>query len=61
MNFPIGIITDCFRTDIASALKKAADLGASGVQIYAVKGDISPEMSAEKRAELRDMVKGLIL
>lgn len=63
MNFPIGIITDCFRTDIASALKKAADLGASGVQIYAVKGDISPEMSAEKRAELRDMVKsnGLVI
>ncbi len=63
MNFPIGIITDCFRTDIRSSLEKAAALGADGVQIYAVKGDISPEMSADKRRELRDMVasNGLVI
>ncbi len=63
MNFPIGIIADSFRTDIASALKTAKELGADGVQIYAVKGDICPEMSAEKRAELRDMVQsnGLVI
>lgn len=63
MNFPIGIIADSFRTDIASALKTARELGADGVQIYAVKGDISPEMSAQKRAELMDMIKsnGLVI
>lgn len=63
MNFPIGIITDCFRTDIRTSLEKAAALGADGVQIYGVKGDVSPEMTAEKRAELRDMVKsnGLVI
>lgn len=63
MNFPIGIITDCFRTDIRTSLEKAASLGANGVQIYGVKGEVSPEMTAEKRAELRDMVKsnGLVI
>ena len=32
----IGIITDSFRLGLRESLKKAADLGADGVQIYAV-------------------------
>ena len=51
--FPIGIITQSFRTDIRTALKKAADLGAQGVQIYATRGETAPEnLSPAARAVL---------
>ena len=62
--FPIGIITDSFRTDIRSALEKAAALGADGVQIYATRGKLSPEqLTPAGRRELLDMVKsnGLVV
>lgn len=39
----IGIITDSFRLGLRESLKKAADLGADGVQIYAVSGEMAPE------------------
>jgi sugar phosphate isomerase/epimerase len=56
--FPIGIITDSFRTDIRTALEKAAALGADGVQIYATRGKLSPEqLTPSGRKELLDMVK----
>ena len=58
--FPIGIITDSFRTDIRTALKKAADLGAQGVQIYATRGETAPEnLSPAARRELLDYIKSL--
>lgn len=62
--FPIGIITDSFRTDIRTALEKAAALGADGVQIYATRGKLSPEqLTPAGRRELLDMVKsnGLVV
>ena len=34
-DFKIGVIADCFRTDIKEGIKKAASLGADGVQLYA--------------------------
>ena len=63
MNFPIGIIADCFRKDIRSSIETAARLGANGVQIYAVKGEVSPEMTPAARRELRDIVQsnGLVI
>ena len=58
--FPIGIITQSFRTDIRTALKKAADLGAQGVQIYATRGETAPEnLSPAARRELLDYIKSL--
>jgi len=36
--FKIGVITDSFRLDFASAVKKAAEVGAQGIQPYAVPG-----------------------
>ncbi len=39
----LGVITDCFKTNTAEAIKTAAKLGLSGVQIYATKGEFSPE------------------
>ncbi|MBE6608980.1 MAG: sugar phosphate isomerase/epimerase [Ruminococcaceae bacterium] len=56
-NFPIGIITDSFRTTAAEAIKKAAKCGANGVQMYATRGELAPEtMTAEKLSEIRNLL-----
>ena len=63
-NFSIGVILNSFRTDIATALDKAVSVGAQGIQIYATRGDLSPEeMTPAKRREFLDSVKsrGLIV
>jgi sugar phosphate isomerase/epimerase len=62
-NFPIGVLLDSFRLDTASAVRKAAEIGVKGLQMYATSGDYAPEnLSSEKRRELLDLVKsnGLI-
>lgn len=62
--FQIGVITDSFKTDFPTALKKAAALGATGIQVYATTGEMSPEsLTAEKRREVLQMVKqsGLVI
>ena len=41
--FKIGVILDSFRTDIRTAVQKAASLGVSGLQVYATGGEMSPE------------------
>ena len=57
-SFPVGVILDSFRTDIKTALKKAEDVGAQGIQVYATKGEMSPEeLKGAKRREFLDMVK----
>ena len=63
-SFGIGIIINSFRTDTVSAVKKAAALGANGIQVYATNGDMAPEnMTAEKRREFLKLVKdnGLVI
>lgn len=62
--FPIGIIIDSFRTDIPTAVKKAAECGAQGIQVYSTRGEMAPEnLSTEKRKEFLKLVKdnGLII
>lgn len=62
--FQIGVITDYFKTDFPTALKKAAALGATGIQVYATTGEMSPEnLSAEKRREVLQLVRdnGLVI
>ena len=57
-NFPIGVIVDSFRTDIKTAIVKASELGANGIQMYATNGDYSPEnLKGAARRELLDYVK----
>lgn len=57
-HFPIGVIIDSFRTDTKTAIVKAAELGANGIQMYSTKGANSPEnLTGEKRRELLDFVK----
>ena len=41
--FSIGVLMDGFRTDTLTALDKAAAVGAKGIQVYATKGELSPE------------------
>ncbi len=62
--FPIGVIIDSFRTDITSAVKKAAGVGAQGIQVYATHGEMSPEsMNAAKISEFKKLVadNGLVI
>ena len=57
-NFQIGVITDSFRVPFKDAVKKAAAIGADGIQSYAVKGELAPEnLTAEKRKEILSIVK----
>ena len=37
--FPIGVMLDSFRLDTISAIKKDAELGAKGLQMYATSGE----------------------
>lgn len=52
-NFPIGVILESFLTDRSTAIRKAAEMGANGIQMYATQGENSPEnLSATARKEL---------
>lgn len=56
--FDIGVIVDCFRLPTYEAVKKAAQLGAKGLQLYCASGENAPEnLSTAKRRELLDFVK----
>lgn len=58
-SFPIGVILESFREDRSTAIKKAAAMGANGIQMYATKGDNAPEsLNAAARRELLKEVKG---
>ena len=39
----IGVLMDGFRTDTLTALDKAVAVGATGIQVYATRGEMSPE------------------
>ncbi|MFA7637529.1 MAG: sugar phosphate isomerase/epimerase family protein [Monoglobales bacterium] len=57
-NFPIGVMVDSFRLPTPDAIKKAAEIGAKGIQMYATSGEHAPEnMTSAMRKELLEMVK----
>lgn len=57
-SFPIGVMVDSFRIPVKEAVKKAAQIGAQGLQMYATSGENSPEnLVGSKRKELLDFVK----
>ena len=57
-NFKIGAMVDSFRLPTPDAIKKAAEIGAKGIQMYATSGEHAPEnMTMAARKELLDMVK----
>ena len=62
--FPIGVIIDSFRTDTVSAVRKAAAVGAQGIQVYATSGEMAPEnMPPAKINEFKKLVadNGLVV
>lgn len=57
-NFPIGVILESFRLSRSEAIKKAADVGAHGIQMYATSGENAPEnLSKDDRRALLSEVK----
>ncbi|MBA9083673.1 sugar phosphate isomerase/epimerase [Fontibacillus solani] len=56
----IGVIVDSFGLGVWEGLKKAHEVGAEGVQIYAVSGEMDPAiLTGVKRKELRNYIDGL--
>ncbi len=56
--FPIGAVLESFRLPTYDAVKKAAELGLNGIQMYATKGENAPEnLSGTKARELLKFVK----
>lgn len=52
--FKIGMIADCLRLPFWESIEKCREMGADGVQLYAVDGEMAPEnlteaLTAEKR------------
>ena len=41
--FPIGIIIDGLKVDRSTAIRTAAEMGVDGIQMFATKGESSPE------------------
>ena len=63
-NFSIGVIVDSFRLPIKDAVRKAAEVGAQGIQVYASHGDMAPEnMTPQKISEFKKLVtdNGLVI
>ena len=63
-DFSIGVMLESFKLPIPEAIKKAKDLGAEGIQVYATYGELSPRnLVGAKRKEFLDMVKsnGLVI
>jgi sugar phosphate isomerase/epimerase len=57
---PIGIMVDSLRLDLRDGLRKAKELGADGVQIYAVSGAMDPaNLSSTQRKDLKDYIDSL--
>jgi sugar phosphate isomerase/epimerase len=56
----IGVIIDSFGIGVREGLKKAKEVGAEGVQIYAVSGEMDPDqLSPTQRKELRQYIADL--
>ncbi len=58
--FKIGVLADSFRLPPREGVRRARELGADGVQVYAVKGEVSPEaMGRAERAGFRRLCADL--
>ncbi|GGG66638.1 sugar phosphate isomerase/epimerase family protein [Paenibacillus radicis (ex Gao et al. 2016)] len=57
---PVGVIVESFGAGLRGGLQKAKEVGADGVQIYAVSGEMDPEqLTAAARKELKDYIGSL--
>lgn len=57
-NFSIGIMADSLKMNFVDSMRKAKELGADGVQLYATKGEMAPEnLTSALISEKRDIIK----
>lgn len=57
-DFKIGVIADSFRVGIDESIKKAASIGAQGLQLYATTGEMSPDnLSTGRKREILDLIE----
>ncbi|MCX7804580.1 MAG: sugar phosphate isomerase/epimerase [Planctomycetota bacterium] len=57
-DFKIGVMADSFRLPVRDAIRKAKEIGAEGVQIYAVRGEMDPDnLVGARRREFRKFVE----
>lgn len=58
--FHLGIIFDCLGLPFEAGMKKCASLGADGVQLYAVEGEMAPEnLTSAQISEKRHIIHEL--
>lgn len=58
--FKIGVLVESFRMPPREGMRKAKEVGADGVQIYAVRGEICPEaMNENIRSDFRGFCENL--
>ena len=58
-SFKIGIIADWLRLPFKESMEKCAQMGADGVQLYAVEGEMAPEnLTTAQIVEKRNIIKG---
>lgn len=56
--FKIGVMVDSFRLPIPEGVRKAREVGADGMQVYVVEGEMSAEaLDADRRRAFRDLVE----
>ena len=56
--FPIGVILESFKLNRSEAIRKAAEIGAKGIQMYATQGANSPDsLSKSDRISLKNEVQ----
>ncbi len=57
MEFSIGVLADSFRLGVEEDIRKAREVGATGIQLYATSGPLAPEsLTPARRGELRDII-----
>lgn len=62
--FPIGVMVNSFRLPFRQAVEKAVEVGAKGIQMYTVSGEMAPEnLTPQKRREVLDIIRsnGLVV
>lgn len=54
----IGVIVDSFKLPLREGILKAKEIGAEGIQLYAVSGEMSPDnLKGSARLELKNFIK----
>lgn len=62
--FQIGVMVDSFKLGLREGIRKAHEVGAAGIQLYAVSGEMAPEnLTAAQRKEILELIRsnGLVV